>query len=191
MKRIFCIIVLTLFTLGVVNAQRDTVRYRGDGRKPYDKNARNFDWRNRLYWGGTVGAWFGTQTFVDLSPLIGVKINDKFSVGVGAIYNYYSYKYSGLNYHTSLYGSRLYGRYFIFNNVFLQAGWDHINRDNPYSYFPDQRVWVDNLLVGGGVRYPISDRFFCVATGLWNLNQTSLSPYSNPIIQIGFVGGFR
>ncbi|MGZ3885632.1 MAG: hypothetical protein ACXVPQ_00890 [Bacteroidia bacterium] len=190
MRRFFCILFFTSCMLGTLSAQHDSSRIGSDGRKPYDKNARSFDWRNRLYWGGTVGAWFGTQTFVDFSPLVGIKINSKLSIGVGAIYNYYSYKYLGYTYKTSMYGSRLYARYFIFNNVFLQAGWDHINRDDPYSYF-DQRVWVDNLLVGGGIRYPISDRFFCVATGLWNLNQTPLSPYSNPIIQIGFVGSFR
>ena len=50
--------------------------------------------KDRLYLGGTVGAWFGTTTYVNLSPILGIKINKKFSVGVGAIYNYYSQTYA-------------------------------------------------------------------------------------------------
>lgn len=145
---------------------------------------------DRLFWGGNVGAWVGNPTFVDLSPLVGIKITDKLSGGVGFIYNYYSYKYSNYKYTTNLFGGRIYARYFILENIFAQAGWDHINRDNPYANLPHERVWVDNILVGGGVRYALSDNFYAMATGLWNLNQTPLSPYGNPIIQIGFVGGF-
>lgn len=191
MKRFFCLVMMIVLATGFAQAQqRDSSVTGPDGRKPYDKSMRTNEWKNRLYWGGTVGAWFGTQTFVDFSPLIAVKINPKLSIGVGAIYNYYSTKYAGMTYRTSMYGSRLYARYFVYNNIFVQAGWDHINRDNPYSYL-EQRVWVDNLLIGGGIRYPITENFSCVATGLWNLNQSPLSPYSNPIIQIGFIGGFR
>jgi len=29
--------------------------------------------KERIYVGGNVGAWFGTTTFVNLSPLVGVK----------------------------------------------------------------------------------------------------------------------
>jgi len=170
-------------------AQSDSIP-KPDERPRKEKPKNKMDWQDRLFWGGNVGAWIGNPTFVDLSPLIGVKITEKFSVGVGAIYNYYSYRYNNYKYSVNFYGARVNARYFIFENVFVQAGWDKINRDNPYSFIPNERVWIDNILVGGGLRYPISDRIYCVASGLWNLNYTPLSPYRNPIIQIGFVGGF-
>ncbi len=144
----------------------------------------------RLFWGGNIAAWAGNPTYVDLSPLIGYKVTEKFSLGVGVIYNYYSYKYNNYKYTSTFYGGRITARYFIMENVFVQAGYDRINRDNPYSYKPNARVWIENYLVGGGLRYPVSDNIFCVATALWNLNDTPLSPYRNPIIQIGFVGRF-
>ena len=81
-------------------------------------------------------------------------------------------------------------RYFVLENVFVQAGYDRINRDNPYSYKPNARIWIENVLVGGGLRYPVTDHIYCAATALWNLNDTPLSPYPNPIIQIGFIGRF-
>lgn len=187
-KRFFALIVLVvcLHTMGC--SQSDSIPdYTRSHQKPKKAQMPFID---RLFWGGNVGAWIGNPTFVDLSPLVGIRITEKFSGGIGFIYNYYSYKYSNYNYATNLYGSRIYARYFILENVFAQAGWDRINRDNPYAGLPNTRIWIDNLLVGGGVRYPVSDNFYVVASGLWNLNQTPLSPYANPIIQIGFIGGF-
>lgn len=156
-------------------------------RKSSDDKMRFTD---RLFWGGNLGAWFGNPTFVDISPLVGIQITKKYSMGVGAIYNYYSYKYFNYTYKTNLWGGRIYARYFILENVFAQVGWDRINRDDFYSKSPNARIWIDNILVGGGLRYPISDNFYAIASGFWNLNQSVYSPYSNPIIQIGFVGGF-
>lgn len=185
---------IMLFNLNAVLSQTDTIpdytRKSENKPKKEKDNSEKINIWDRMFWGGNVGVWIGNPTFVDLSPLVGYKVTEKLSVGVGFIYNYYSYTYSNYKYSTNLMGGRLYGRYFVFENVFAQAGWDHINRDNPYAFNPGERVWVDNILVGGGVRYPIGDNFYCVASGLFNLNQTPLSPYRNPIIQIGFVGGF-
>lgn len=171
-------------TVSVCSAQSDSI----PRKDPQPKDEKRFV--DRLFWGGNIGAWIGNPTFADLSPLVGYRVNDRFSVGIGAIYNYYSYTYNNYKYSTSFYGGRLLARYFILENIFLQAGYDRINRDNPYAYKPNSRIWIDNILVGGGLRYPISDNISCMATGLWNLNDTPLSPYPNPIIQIGFVGGF-
>lgn len=190
----YVLLLFFIVTMHAGLAQNDSLPDNSKSKKSLKKDKKekpesSFSW-DRFFWGGNVGAWIGNPTFVDLSPLVGYKITEKFSAGVGVIYNYYSYTYSNYKYSTNLIGSRLYGRYFIFENVFAQAGWDHINRDNPYAFNPNERVWVDNVLVGGGVRYPISDNFYCIAAGMFNLNQTPLSPYSNPIIQIGFIGGF-
>lgn len=177
---LFCYGMITSFCI----SQNDSVPSRKPRREPKEPFA------DRIFWGGTIGAWFGNPTYADVSPLIGYRITKKFSTGVGAIYNYYSYRYNNYNYTSTFYGGRIMARYFILENIFVQAGYDRINRDNPYSIKPNARIWVENYLVGGGIRYQISDNIFCVATGLWNLNDTPLSPYRNPIIQIGFVGGF-
>ena len=42
------------------------------------KDFENF--KDRLYFGGNVGAWFGSTTYINLSPLVGCKINKEFSV---------------------------------------------------------------------------------------------------------------
>lgn len=189
MKKAVCLIFFILIVFQVL-AQSDTLYRTSDGRKPYVKQKSRSKVKDKIFFGGNLGASFGSITFIDVSPLVGYKINDKFSVAIGSIYNYYSYSYAGYRYQLSMYGGRCFARYFLTENIFAQAGWDKINRDNPYSNYPGARVWVDNLLIGGGVKYPISDRLYCTAIGLWNLNQNDLSPYRNPIFQVGFIGGF-
>jgi hypothetical protein len=159
-------------------------------RKKQEEEKRDWLSKDRFYWGGNVGAWIGNPTFVDVSPLVGYMVTPKLGIGLGGIYNYYSYRYGPYQYAVNFYGGRINARYFIFENVFLQGGWDRINRDNPYSTMPNARIWIDNLLVGGGFRYAIGNNFYAMASGLWNLNQGPLSPYPNPILQIGFAGGF-
>lgn len=183
-KRFF--IFLLSFSLIVSYSLAQTDSIPRNRQKPKDEKP----FIDRLFWGGNIGAWVGNPTFVDVSPLIGYKVTDKFSVGVGAIYNYYSYRYNNYKYSVNFYGAKVMARYFILENVYLQAGYDRINRDNPYSLKPNARIWIENILVGGGLRYPVSDNIYCAASALWNLNDTPLSPYPNPIIQIGFVGNF-
>jgi hypothetical protein len=184
-NKLFLIALLSfVLTVSVCSGQYDsTGTY---SRKP--KNGKRFI--DRLFWGGNVGAWIGNPTFADLSPLVGYKFTDKFQVGVGIIYNYYSYRYNNYKYTVNFYGGRVLARYFVFDNVYAQVGIDQINRDDPYALKPNERIWIQNILVGGGVRYPVSDKIYCVASALWNLNDSQLSPYPNPIIQIGFIGRF-
>lgn len=179
-----------VFALAVFNLHGQTDSLTNARKKQEQERRAKWLDKDRFYWGGNVGAWIGNPTFVDVSPLVGYMVTPKLGIGLGAIYNYYSYRYGPYQYAVNFYGGRLNARYFIFENVFLQAGYDRINRDNPYSYVPNERVWVDNILVGGGFRFAIGDKMYGIASGLWNLNQGPLSPYPNPIIQIGFIGGF-
>ncbi len=142
--------------------------------------------KDRLYLGGTVGAWFGTSTYVNLSPIIGVKINKQFSVGVGAIYNYYSQTYVAKKYVSTLYGGSAFARYFVMENLFAQVGLDRISVPDYRTGILNSRAWVDNVLIGAGYRQQFSDNGTIVAMIFYNVNQTPLSPYQNPIIQVGF-----
>ena len=66
--------------------------------------------KERLYFGGNVGAWFGTTTYVNLSPLVGCKITKQFSVGGGITYNYYSQTYGRQKYTSTIYGVNVFAR---------------------------------------------------------------------------------
>ncbi|MCD6018503.1 MAG: hypothetical protein K0S53_1624 [Bacteroidetes bacterium] len=142
--------------------------------------------KERLFFGGNVGAWFGSTTYINLSPLVGCKITKQFSLGAGFTYNYYSQTYMGQKYTSTIYGSNTFARYLILENVFAQIGWDRLSVSDYTSIIPNSRVWIDNILVGGGFRQPFSERGSFVAAIFYNINQTPLTPYPNPIIQVGF-----
>ncbi len=142
--------------------------------------------KERIYVGGNVGAWLGSSTYINLSPLVGFKITKEFSMGVGGTYNYLSENYGGQKYVSTVYGSNVFGRYMITENFFAQAEWDRLSVLDYRSPFLNQRAWVDNLLIGGGYRQLFTDNASFVAMIFYNVNQTPLSPYTNPIIQIGF-----
>lgn len=141
---------------------------------------------DRIYYGGNAGLWFGNPTYINLSPMVGVKVSRNFSLGGTFTYNYYQQKYAGVKYSNYIYGMGPFVRYRVMENLFLQAQWDHLSVLNPNSILPNDRAWVDNLLVGGGYRQPFNDYGSFIIMGFWNLNQTPLSPYPNPIIQMGF-----
>ncbi len=142
--------------------------------------------KERLFFGGNVGAWFGPTTYINLSPLIGCKITKEFSLGGGFTYNYYSQTYMGQKYTSTIYGGNAFARYHIYENLFAQVGWDRLSVPDYASIIPDGRAWVDNILIGGGYRQAFSERGSFVAAVFYNINETPLSPYQNPIIQIGF-----
>ena len=142
--------------------------------------------KERLYVGGNVGAWFGSSTYINISPVVGCKITKEFSLGVTGTYNYFSTTYGGKKFVSTVYGGGAFGRYLFFENFFGQIGFERLSVLDYRSIFPDSRVWVDNILVGGGYRQKFSNNGSFVAAIFYNVNQTPLSPYPNPIIQIGF-----
>lgn len=189
MKKI--ILSLLLFVNCVVVSAQDEVK---TPTTPVRKNSGShnlFDTlKKRMYVGGNVGASFGTTTYINIQPLVGYKITPKFSVGAGFTYNYYSQNYAGTRYVSYVYGSNVFARYLILENLFAQVGWDKLSVPDYYSSVNGARRWVDNLLVGGGYRQKFSDYGSVVAAIFYNVNQSIYSPYANPIIQIGFNVGF-
>ena len=78
--------------------------------------------KERLYVGGNVGAWFGSSTYINISPLVGFKVTKELSFGVTGTYNYFSQTYNGQKFVSTIYGFGVFGRYLVFENFFAQVG---------------------------------------------------------------------
>ena len=148
--------------------------------------------KDRMYYGGNFSLQFGSLTFIDISPLAGVMITEKFSTGLGATYQYLNFKYA--NSSSSVYGGRIFGRYNITQNFFGHTEVESLNT----AYIvpgatPDQdrltRDWVTGVFVGGGYFTPFGNRGGANITVLYNLNYDNRrSPYNEPyVIRVGFV----
>lgn len=162
---------------------------------------------SRFYFGGNLGLMFGTYTVIDISPLVGYKVTERFHVGAGLTYTYYKYSIEGTNtgansmsFSTSIYGGRLFTRYFVASNLFLHVEDELINLDLPdlAEYYANHRFvlsrqWLNSVLVGGGYGYGFgSDGPAISISVLFRLNHEfeDFYPYQNPIIRIGLGFGF-
>jgi hypothetical protein len=143
---------------------------------------------DKLFTGGNLGAQFGTVTFVDVSPLLGYRITDKISAGIGATYQYYHYKDKFYDFETDVYGGRVFGRYLFTEYLFGHAEYEYLNLEA--FDFKRRRVDVESLLAGGGYIQRIGDHAAIVAMILYNFTESVYTPYSNPIIRVGFNIGF-
>jgi len=162
-------------------------------------------WDN-VYFGGNFGLAFGTITQVDVSPIAGYRFTPRLSAGIGGTYLYYKeeirYLQGTYKYETSIYGGKVFGNYLLFSednnflpfnlgNIILQSELEFLNVDtyhyNQAGYYTDAgRAWICNVLAGFGIRQPIGARSSIDLLFLWNLNDTPFSPYSNPVIRVGF-----
>ncbi len=145
--------------------------------------------KDRFYFGGNLGLQFGNQTYIDISPLVGYKITEKFSAGLGITYIYYKQRfpnYPQYNYETSIYGGRVFSRYYIIENLFAHTEIEMLNMEVfdviKYEY---KRKNILSPFVGAGYvqRFGQSSGIYIML--LYNLNDTPDSPYSNPVIRIG------
>ncbi len=144
----------------------------------------------RLTYGGNFGLQFGDWTLINISPMVGYKFSERFIAGPGVIYQYQSFK--GLGSY-NMYGGKVFGRAVLFDNVFAHTEYELLNTPK-FNYSSGEiengRLNISSLFVGGGYRFMIGDYSSLDAMLLFNLNESIYSPYANPIIRIGFSGGW-
>lgn len=150
----------------------------------------NPPFKDRMYFGGNFSLQFGTMTFIDISPLAGVMLTEKFSTGLGATYQYLSFRRNS----TSVYGGRVFGRYNITRNIFAHSEVEKLNTAYvvPGATSGQDRLvrdWVTGVFVGGGYFTPFGSRGGANITLLYNLTYDNRrSPYNEPyVIRVGFV----
>lgn len=76
-----------------------------------NSTAKQKDWKDRIVVGGNLGAQFGSSTYIEVSPIVGYKVTDKFTAGIGFSYQYFSENYNDpyfVDYKASVYGPRVF-----------------------------------------------------------------------------------
>lgn len=137
----------------------------------------------RIYYGGNLGLSFGTQTVIDINPIVGYRINPKLSAGIGVKYQYYKYKTIGYTFETNTYGGSVFARYNVYNGLFAYTEYEMINLE---TFDTRKRTDVYSWFVGAGYAQPIGSRASMNIMILYNLTETRYTPYTNPIFRVGF-----
>ncbi len=141
--------------------------------------------KDRLFVGGNLGLQFGSYTYVEVAPLTGIHLTNFFDVGIGGIYTYS--KNSLTNFTNQIYGANAFAQLLVIKPVMLHVQIETVN-SGIYNLSGDiSRQWFQSVLVGGGIRQPISERSYSFILILWDLNEGYNTPYQNPVIKVGFV----
>ena len=157
--------------------------------KQFDPEAEN-SFFDRVYFGGDFNLQFGDFTIINISPLAGYMITNRFSVGPGITYQYLKGEvfdlFSGnvFKYDTNIFGGRVFARYNITQQFFAYTEFESLRVE-----FPNEsgnalvKDWVPGYFIGGGVFQPVGGRAGLGLTLLLNLlHDDRKSPYNSELI---------
>lgn len=161
-------------------------------------------WTKNIFVGGGLGGYFGRdQTYLEIAPLVGYRITERLSAGIGGSYIYAKEKliidiidnngqYIGsklITLERNNYGVRLFGRYFVLDDVFLHSEFENLNAEVVESVTVDKiftrRQNIPALFIGGGYAQRLGGGSSLFIMALWDIIEDRYSPYQNPIIRIG------
>lgn len=177
-------IVLSCFSTSIYGQALNPGEARSD-KKPFRLDP------DRMVVGGGFGATFGDITLVEVAPNFGYFFTDRFLVGVSARYIYYRERFRLFNQtftnETNIYGGGVFAQYFFVEEFFGHTEIEVLNLDDFTT--ENDRVNVASIFVGGGYRSFFSDNSFAYLMLLYNINDDINSPYTNPVLRVGFSFG--
>lgn len=182
-NRLISFILVSLISFSLLSQARD---FNPPSKTKPPKNTKfEFDPDN-LVIGGSLGAVFGNVTLIDVAPSVGYLLTDNYLVGISARYMYYEDRtYApAFIYKTNIYGGGVFNQYFFLENFLAHAEYELLNLDSPINI--NKRINLSSFFVGGGYRSSLGGNSYASILVLFNLNDSAESPYTNPIIRVGF-----
>jgi hypothetical protein len=149
--------------------------------------------KNRFYVGGWLGGSFGdVVSRAEVAPELGFIVVPKFHLGGSIVYRYRKDKRFEPDLSTTQWGGSLYGRYFVYSPIFLQAGAEQISWEFPIldEFGNVDVVDADHtaVLIGPGFALPLGPKAASYMTFLYDINYDSdgPNPYDRPwMIRVG------
>jgi len=147
---------------------------------------------------------FGTMTYVEVSPMVGYHVLDRLVVGLGPHYMYQSQKATPpypYSYQTHSFGLKGFARFSLitdaeeflpiklFSEIFVHVEYEGLSLEKKYyvpPYTESGRFIYRGMFLGGGFSQRIGVYNSVSFTILWDINESTISPYTNPILRVGF-----
>ena len=186
MKNLFKLLlsVLSIFlALAVAQAQTNTETDENT-EEGNEKGKSGTPLSERIYFGGNLGFGFGDVTFYDISPLVGYRLTDQFSMGLGGTYRYTNNKIFNVQFDVT--GGRIFARYDITPTIYPYLEYERLSFRFGGSEQP--REWQEAIFGGAGFFQPMGRRGGVNILALYMLNWTATTRiYSQPWqIRVGF-----
>lgn len=144
-------------------------------------------------------SYYGISQFsFSMSPAIGYRVTDKFSIGPGISYAYNNYGYdTSINttqhISASSFGVKLFAQYIVYKQFFAHAEYESTRAEFPTYYSngaptgEKTSIQVQTPLLGVGYRSQISTRAAADILLLYNFKDDYNSIYPNPVIRFNFL----
>jgi hypothetical protein len=147
---------------------------------------------------------FGTRTYIDLAPMLGYHVMNRLAIAIGPHYIFQTQNanaYYQSSYQTHAYGLKGFARFSLitnaeeflpinlFSELFVHVEYEGLSLEKAYyvpPYTEEGRFVYNGFLVGGGLSQRVGMHNSVSFTILWDINEMTVSPYSNPIFRVGF-----
>lgn len=147
----------------------------------------------RVFFGGGVGVGFGDVTYINISPFVGYRVDERLAVGAGLIYRHTSDERFGRDLTTNDYGANLFARYTVVGPFFVHGEVEQLSYEYVRADLSTNRTNATSFFGGGGVSKSIGSNTSIYAAALYNFSygSQSPSPYSSPwVFRFGIGVGF-
>lgn len=114
-----------------------------------DEDLNSLSFKDRLYTGGNFWGSFGQISVLEISPIVGYRITNDYSAGVGLKYSFYKQNVAPV-FSTSIYGGSVFTRYVFLDRLVAHAELEMLNVEVFRTISTSERLWVPIGLVGGG-----------------------------------------
>ena len=154
------------------------------------------DYVQGIFYGGDIGFSFGYATYIAVNPIVGYRITNRLSSGIGGNYTFAKSNYYG--YEGSMYGGNIFASFTIIKNlgnaisflegngILIYAEYNVVNIKNYYSIPGREINYVASPMLGFAFQTPIGGRSYLLMMILYNFNETSISPYPNPVFKFSY-----
>jgi hypothetical protein len=143
-------------------------------------------------------SYYGFSNFnFSISPALGYRVSDRFSIGPGIsyAYNYYgqdSRNGGSISVSTSSVGAKVFAQFMVIDNFFVHAEYESTRAqllvlDQFNQYVGTVTRSVQTPLLGVGYRSQISNRAAADIVLLYNFQDNYNSIYPNPVIRFNFL----
>ncbi len=143
---------------------------------------------SRFFFGGGLGGGYSTySSYIQITPIIGYSVTRQFQVGSRLTYMHQWYKdYQNIKYNYNIYGGSLFLRYIFWKFLYAQAEYEILSVPDYYSIDQNANRTVNSLFAGLGFMQPVSGKAFFTVSVMYNFLEDRYTPYSNPLIRVGF-----
>ena len=146
---------------------------------------------------------FGSSTYIEVAPMVGYHVLERLVIGAGPHYTYRSVKVSPaypFAYETHAFGLKGFGRFALitnaeqflpinlFSDLFVHIEYEGMSLEKNIYFQPtdEGRFIYHGILLGGGINQRLGMYNSVSFMILWNVNDSFVSPYANPVFRVGF-----